>query len=228
MERSEIRGRRFGLLSRSRITLRSIRATIVTALLFQLGDLGAAVLGVERVEDVIKQPMSGELLPARACQQHGQEVGADGTRHLRSNFEEVGSAGGEIDFALPAGADDAALRFYCVTAGRPADDKIRAGRKLADLAAIDEDLRRADTDNSFGAEKINRRLTWRLRRWLCCHRGRGGLGRSGRRRPKQTQANGNDERARQKAPRAELCRGILPRWRAIASVFPSLSIARRN
>src|SRR5579862_4561455 len=127
MERSEIRGRRCRLLSRSRITLRSIRATIATALLFQLGDLGAAVLGVERVKHEIKQPMSRELLPARACQQHGQEVGADGSRHLRSNLEEVGMAGGEIDFALPAGVDDAALRFYRVTAGRPADDKIRAG-----------------------------------------------------------------------------------------------------
>src|SRR5580704_18227749 len=110
MERSEIRGRRRGLVSRSRIALRSIRATIATALLFQLGDFGAAVRGVERVKHEIKQPMSGELLPTRACQQHGQEVGAERSRHLRSNLEEIGLAGGEIDFALPGGADDAALR----------------------------------------------------------------------------------------------------------------------
>jgi hypothetical protein len=68
MKRSEIRGRPHGLVSRSRITLRSIRATIATASLFQLGDLLAAVLGVERVKDVIKWPMSPKRLAARARQ----------------------------------------------------------------------------------------------------------------------------------------------------------------
>src|SRR5580700_6804545 len=137
MERSEIRDRPHGLPSRSRITLRSIRATIATASLFQLGDLLAAVLGVERVKDVIKWPMSAKRLAARARQQHVHKIVAGCTVCLRSDHKEVALSGVEIDFALPAGVEDATVRLESVMAGRPAHDKIRAGRKLADFLAVD-------------------------------------------------------------------------------------------